>query len=172
MSIKTPVFKKTVTVGRMDEGKINLTLEIRNVRGPAESIGHRRLSWYHELSITGDIYYKNGRGVSECGQCSETIYRGLDELKPTKGVMMSRADLETILYVWDRWHLNSMHAGCKHQADHVPNGPDMMSFKEHAAIETAKCPNGYKYGSKWLVEPLPRAVFDRITSIFNKYVEV
>ncbi len=170
MSIKTPVFSKTVTVGRIDEGKINLKLTINHVCGPAESIGHRRLPWYHELSITGDIYYKNGRGLSQCGQCSETIRAGLKDLKPTKSVMMSRADLETILDIWDRWHLNGMHAYCKHQSQ--IHYHDIKEYNELVQIETAKCPNGYKYGSKWLVEPLPQAVIDRIISVFNKYVEV
>ncbi len=172
MSVKTEVFSKTVTVGRMDEGKINLKLTINHVRGPAESIGHRRLSWYHELTISGDIYYKNGCGICECGQCSETIHRGIDDLKPTKGVMMSREDLITVLFVWDRWHLNSMNAGCKHQSATLGLSNYIEEYNELAAIETAKCPNGYKYGSKWLVEPLPQAVIDRIISVFNKYVEV
>lgn len=173
MSVKTEVFKRTVTVGRMDEGKINLKLTINNVCGPAESIGHRRLSWYHELTISGDIYFKNGRGLSSCGQCSETIRAGLKDLKPTKGVMMSRADLETILHIWDRWHLNGMHAGCKHQNIVLQDNYNYVEeYKELAAKETAKCPNGYEYGSKWLVEPLPRETMDRIIAIFNKYEEV
>lgn len=123
------IFKKTVTVGRMTDGKINLTLT-----GPKESIDHRRLNWYHELTISGDIYYKNGRG-----QINTTLHKEIEDLKPTKGTMMDRAD---------RWHLNGMNAGCKHQ----DNYNYVEEYEQLADIET-----GYKYGSKWLVEPLPRA---------------
>ena len=165
------MYKKTVTVGRINEGKINLTLTICNKRGPMETIGHRRVLWYHELSICGDIYYKNGRGLSSCGQCQDTIRAGLDDLKPTKGVMMSRADLETVLNIWDRWQ-NGLNAGCKHQSKTLGPHRYIEDYNRLAAIETAKCPNGYKYGSKWLVDPLPRETMDLITSIFNKYDEV
>ena len=128
------IFKKTVTVGRMTDGKINLTLT-----GPKESIDHRRLNWYHELTISGDIYYKNGRGLASCGQINTTLHKEIEDLKPTKGTMMDRAD---------RWHLNGMNAGCKHQ----DNYNYVEEYEQLADIET-----GYKYGSKWLVEPLPRA---------------
>ena len=152
------IFKKTVTVGRMTDGKINLTLT-----GPKESIDHRRLNWYHELTISGDIYYKNGRGLASCGQIESidhrheltisgdiyykngrgqintTLHKEIEDLKPTKGTMMDRAD---------RWHLNGMNAGCKHQ----DNYNYVEEYEQLADIET-----GYKYGSKWLVEPLPRA---------------
>jgi hypothetical protein len=31
--------------------------------------------------------------------------------------------------------------------------------------QTAKCPEGYRYGHAWLVEPLPDAVVDRVNEI-------
>ena len=171
--MKTEMYKKTVTVGRLDEGKINITVEIANKRGPIETIDHRRAPWAHVLSMTGEIFTKNGRGTVSCGQIDMSLKDAdLSQLKPTKGAMMTQEHLEILLKICERWHLNDLRAGCIHQADHLPNGPNAGDWQKRADLETAKCPKGYKYGSKWLCEPLPKNVYKLLTDIMNQYEEV
>jgi hypothetical protein len=159
-------FSKTITIGRGNEGKINLRLEIREVDGYFETVEHKKVSGIKELSICGDEYYKNSRGICSCGQILDDIKPGL--LKPAKGYMASRADVARIIAIWKEWHLNTMNAACIHQKK-VDHQHPYEIYKELAAIETKKCPMNYVYGSKWLVRKLPKEIETEIIAIFQKY---
>jgi hypothetical protein len=57
---------------------------------------------------------------------------------------------------WDRWHLNTMRAGCAHQ---TVVWEDSRYGVRPSLERTPVCPvSGYRYGSAWLVEVLPDTV--------------
>lgn len=54
------------------------------------------------------------------------------------------------------WHMNGMRAGCAHQV------------QGDAGLDSPKCPvTGYRWGSKWLVEPLPEGFLEEVKAIFE-----
>ena len=59
--------------------------------------------------------------------------------------------------VWERWHLNDLHAGCEHQRDF-----EKEPYEKHALEVCPVC--GHKYGSDWQREELPQEVIDMIKS--------
>jgi hypothetical protein len=152
--------QKVKTVGKLkDAGRVVLTLEIRYNDREGMSVDHQPLNGYKELSICGDIYYKNGLGM--CGQIDGTLRKS-----EWRELNVSKEELDEILAIWDEWHLNDLNAGCCHQ-DRVMNNQGYDEWKKAAAIETAKCPHGYAYGSKWLVRVLPEDVEKRIIELFS-----
>src|SRR5690242_10172950 len=65
------------------------------------------------LSISGDTYRPGARDIESGGQILEDVRRLLNDKTAT--LNKPRAVIERLLEVWDRWHLNDMRAGCKHQ---------------------------------------------------------
>lgn len=160
------IYQRLLTIGKskeQNEGDINISLEIHQEADTreAETIDHKTIKGYKTLSMSGDIWLRNRKDITIGGQIHDTlsnknIYREL---------FISEEDLKTIIYIWKRWHLNNLKPNCIHQEAFNCN----ENFTERAKQETDKCPQGYKYGSKWLVEPLPEEVIEQIISIFNKY---
>lgn len=69
--------------------------------------------------------------------------------------------------IWNRWHLNGLCAGTRAQRDylreHPPEPPFYPTSHYEKACKILKAADlyvdrGYKYGSAWLVEPLPEDV--------------
>lgn len=91
-------YRKTFLVG-VEDGPVKITVEL----------GGDPL----RLSITGD-------GPGYGGQCQDSIREALkagtlrrDHARYTPDLSVS--DIEKVLDVWDRWHLNDMRATCEHQ---------------------------------------------------------
>lgn len=132
------------------------------------------------LSIQADGRLPRRREIECGGQWMDGLREVLDRGTLDAGV--SRASVERLLTVWERWHLNHMRAGCEHQrAEKWDKRPLDQSKPTSAYIQHpdgqmgwnmltwvpvkdggllgAPCPTcGYKYGSKWLYEPLPEEV--------------
>ncbi len=129
-------------IGTIDGYPVTITLQLKQVftEYARETTRHDHIHAHHQLSIQG-----SAKDVS--GQCNEV----LDQLETCT---LSKEDLVMLKFVWHRWHLNDMRAGCVHQEE-VPGNIKDEEWKKRTAAETAKCPAYYKYGEKWLVEPLP-----------------
>ena len=103
-------------------------------------------------------------GNEIAGQC-------LDELLEFK-----LGDKFTLIYrLWKRWHLNDMKAGCEHQRALPEFEPKRLAsgkwncheYEKDGGILCKPCPAcGYKYGSKWLFEPIDEADLKEIKELF------
>lgn len=68
----------------------------------------------------------------------------------------------------ERWHLNTMRAGCAHQERAVDPDGNALTATGYALDNTPPCPlTGYRYGSSWLVEPLPEDFLARLDAILD-----
>lgn len=168
-----------------------ITIEIRERSGKEwKTIDHQTVDRYTELSMTGEITektrYIDGRSAYlrqpwTYGQNDDTIRAMLD---PT------REDAVKLLDIWEQWHLNGMRAACCHQNNHRPTADELAAWWKPQAIashkatdnyfirrsadsairdvftagESAKCPEGYQWGSAWLVAPLPDDVIEFLTT--------
>jgi len=145
------IYNKKLYVGIKNTGKkmyVELEINQEAETRTAQTTTHETISGYKTLSM-----------CSNGGQNREEIA----DINNYKELFISESDLQTITAIWEKWHLNDMKAACIHQTAFNCNLPKL------ATIETGKCPNGYKYGSSWLVEPLPEEVITQIISIFEKY---
>ena len=99
---------------------------------------------YPELSICGDIWNNLHTNIIMGGQCLDTIL----------GYFPRSAKVQRIVEVWERWHLNGMHAECEHQRALG------WTWTTHPGEPCPEC--GYKLGSAWLREDLPAEIIEEV----------
>lgn len=143
-------------IGRNSDGdRVFIAVELRHC-GPEftttgepvtkHTVDHRTITEYDEISIVGCVVPKFCRNAHSFGQCREAVDNITSPAVP-------RDTIQTIRRLWNTRHLNGMHAGCIHQDANVPVPYD-SDYKAIYAEQTAKCPEGYEYGSRWLVDVL------------------
>lgn len=108
------------------------------------------------LSITG-VEGPNSHGGcrGSCGQI-DTHLRQFDyKMKFATG--WSEELFRKFLDVWDKWHLNDMHAECEHQEKLG------WTYKTH---EGQKCPEcGYEIGTVWTRREVPEDVLTFLSTL-------
>lgn len=135
------------------------------------------------LSISGEGISRGRREVDFCGQIIDDVRRVVN----FRGTGWTAADRDSLVEIWDQWHLNDMRAGCAHQraegwgeaqladgryAVHVyyagyaeereraGNLAYHRVDEEHPdGVLMKPCPTcGYRFGSEWLSEDVPADV--------------
>lgn len=147
-------------------GKVVVEVELRKGQevAPHQDIDLLPCREYVEFSACASIWDRTRRrDPITCGQCLGAVA----ELYP-KDIRVQR-----IVGIWHRWHLNGMRAGTRKQQEHLRAHPfDPRYPKSHydwACEELARAEllqnMGYKYGSAWLIEPLPSEIEAEVKAI-------
>ena len=141
---------KTLFVGRTSEGfRVWVTLQLRpRASHPGMlTVDHEPIGPHTELSITGTTVAPRSRTISSCGQIVDDLAGVVDY----RDSAFDDATVGALLILWERWHLNGMRAACAHM--------DLPADRSYDARKHITCPEtGYRYGSSWLVEPLPASI--------------
>lgn len=127
----------------------------------------KEITKYNVLSISGDFSeFTGGRPRwSSYGQ----IY---DEIKTKAGLKFK------LVEIWKRWHLNDTKAGtnrqekCLNDWREQPEGWSYEEDCEYLKGHHLYSDRGYKYGSAWLVEPLPEGIIkevERLCDLLERY---
>lgn len=187
--------KKTFTFGKIayqnnrKENLVAVVVELRN-RGGEETFTLDRKTGkktytgektpiYTELSIRGSIWNRLHTDCLCGGQCLDTIAEYRDQL--------SEPELFDELYkLWKNYHLNDMHAGTPEQEQAIAEWEAEGNRYEYKAVCEMLKGKGlyevnytglsigrrydnepYRYGSAWLVQPLPGDVLLRVEHLLN-----
>ena len=161
----TTVYAAQGFLGRTEDGdRVWIRIEIRESDRTAQTVEHEWVDRPRELSISGSITYKGHRNASGGGQNIGDAAAAMH--KPAKG--LTEDDIADLVTVWKRWHLNGLKASCAHQTvvwEDRPYGrrPSLELTKPcpvqaEAAAEDEHAPKPYRYGTAWLVKPLPTDV--------------
>lgn len=148
-----------LTVGRVAgeeygyANSLRVTVELRLERlerqDDYQTTAHDTVTRPLDFAITTAVWRPDGRDIVAGGATVEPLRR-LVTFAPgwDAGKVAQLADLE-------RWHLNGMQAGCSHQTVEW----EESAYGRRPSLElTAPCPvTGYRYGSAWLLEPLPES---------------
>jgi hypothetical protein len=133
-----------------------------------------------------EIEIKDGN-LSMMGECDHSSGQCQDSIIPRTEAQAK------LLEIWDRWHLNDMHAGCIHQRaakwdevrinpkelpDTIANSDEKgiiatwVRKKEHPkGLLCAPCPEcGYKYGTEWKREELPADIVETIDGLLVQII--
>lgn len=171
--------KKTVVIGSIKPGiycrqarvQIEITIEIKKEAIIKRDVHLRNATVGESLRITGQV--GTSHSILESGQIAATIRRHLRNAE-FDNLLVSREELERLLDVWKRWHLNDMRAGCAHQNRLLPWACELLgigySYDNLMKIpDFQRCPRcGYNYGSAWLYEPLPEEVVNFLEQFGNR----
>ena len=121
----------------------------------------------NQLVFTASGYLWNGtktdRNMISGGQCLDTIQETFNTNKKIK----------EIVKLWEKWHLNDMHAGTPKQERFLKDN----GIKNWASNFTNVCnilkennlynDNGYNFGSGWLYEEIDKQDLQQIKKIMG-----
>jgi len=117
---------------------------------------------YYYDEYTQDYDYLSG------GQCLDRIAKDYPDNK----------EVQTIVKLWKKHHLNDMNAGTPRQTKHLKSLGEYKSYewaceeldKVNMLVDKEFSPNNpYKYGSAWLYREIPDKDIKEIKSIITKY---
>jgi hypothetical protein len=153
--------------GVRDAARLEIRIERKSRIVPYQTITHQQVDTVDHFSMSMSSRYA-------AGQCDQV----LDPRDPMVGrLTINPASALMLRRIWRRWHLNDMKAGCRHQrhiarkwskAAKLPSSTrrDNWSRARGHFFKLECDATGYKFGSAWLVEPLPTdRLIRRLTSI-------
>ena len=143
------------------------------------------------LSISGLGYSKGQREAVSSGQIRDMV----GEVVDFTGSSFTPADRDSLLAIWERWHLNDMRAECEHQraagwdTKRIDESKPADSYGLHyegqknaswnlakwvypaeyaGGLLTKECPEcGYKCGTAWRMEEIPQDVRTEVVRLMQ-----
>lgn len=155
------IFQKTKKVGydRYNKRPVYLNAEVKEYKNlPKKNFQGRITRNYKTLSISG-----HSRDFA--GQIHDTI-TDKEQVKLT----IPEQKVKKIVSTWKRWHLNDLKAGTKKQEDALKKMKGKYDYDKAVKFLKKKklySDKGYKYGTDWLVEPLPESVASNVEKLFE-----
>lgn len=172
-------WRRTLLVGKTNKTRhgyqkgcrCELEIELRsgkNTVAPYLDWNLQPCAEYTELTVCGTVWNLRRSDCYIGGQCIETLAEWFPD----------NARLQRIAELWRVWHLNGMQAGTQAQTEALADMPKAVYPASHYenACEWLKArglyevpmPDGsgtYRYGSAWLVKPLPADVEGEIRAL-------
>lgn len=130
---------------------VELRLERLERQDEYETTEHDKVSRPLEFAMTTSVWQPSKRDIVSGGATREPLREVAAQGSFGEGWDADK--LAQLADLGDRWHLNSLKAGCSHQTVVY----EESDYGTRPSLElTEPCPvTGYKYGHAWLVEPLP-----------------
>lgn len=167
---KTVIFSRKIVIGRdPDNYKVTLEMEVEKVTGMnnMRTINLKPIKSWKEFSISGFAQYRPQCDYSYCGQIQDEIRENVDKYK---FLAIPKEKIIKILELWDRWHLNDLHAGTRKQ-EALLKKSKIHDYTERCNFLTSndfQIDRGYMYGSAWLVELLPPTFIDDLQELLGE----
>jgi hypothetical protein len=180
-SEKINLINKTVVLGRYQDdnraykSKITIDVKISSVDKDKISYvdGKSVISNPLVLSISGGI--KAGNSDVEGGQIYDTIADVVDIMEFEPG--FDKKSVLEIVQIWRDYHLNDLKAGTKLQTETINEAFEKSGksydydlvdkILEHSKHGDIRVDNGYSYGSKWLLEELPKGLVFKLKALIE-----
>lgn len=139
--------------------RLPVTIDVRMERlersSVYETVTHEKIEQPTSFALTTAVW-KPFMNDWESGGANVDPLR--EVLKTKRLSDQRREDLHRLIGWFDGYHLNDMQAGCDHQTVLWEEEPYRRPWLWDPKTETGTLPcpiTGYRYGSKWLVKPLP-----------------
>jgi hypothetical protein len=153
---------------------ITLDITLKEENHPQRGIDGKEYKNPLRLGISGGIWNSTHSDITTGGQIQDTL-REQFEKGNIKVNGISDEEFRELLDVWDRWHLNDLHAGTEKQEsiinEHINDSKYAHLDKTYdRKVQILKdnntyIDNGYQWGSAWLYEPLPDDVVNFVKHI-------
>lgn len=183
----------THTVGTFTEGdyinRVIITAQLEHHEGADTTVDHQPISERLRFTVSGVVEERRAAGGRwkeiSGGQCIGALRR-VTSFK--SGWDAGRAS--GAIALWERWHLNDLTAACAHQRPvrsgrylTVPTASggqlDIAQLGNYSNVNAGDLSatdvnlrlvcgeTGYRYGTAWLVDPLPAAVLAQIYDVYG-----
>lgn len=119
--------------------RLNVTLEVKDGKT--------------NFSASGEVWQSNMRDIVMGGQCLDSIWTEFS------GQLENPTLFKQIMRLWEKFHLNDMHAECEHQEKRGE------TWATHPGAECPDC--GYKLGSAWLYRAIPKPYLADIITLLD-----
>jgi hypothetical protein len=149
---------RTAEVRAGRRGYVVVEVELRTNQGEYVTTEHGMITDPLELSVQASQYapYDRKDNPSSSGQAREAL---AEVTEPAPGWTLE--EIAELRAIWERWHLNTMRAACAH----MPADARARWDRREAVVCDAG--SGYKYGTSWLVEPIPAKVVERVRHLMR-----
>jgi hypothetical protein len=132
--------------------RVGIELNIRECHHEQLSVNLEPVQSYYTVSLTGNI------GKHCFGQINDEL-----SMMVKRGYLKVKG-LDRIVKIWDRWHLNDLQAGTTKQrielAKYKKTGwkYNYTEARDYLDCQGLLIDRGYRYGTRWLVEPAPKGL--------------
>lgn len=186
-------FEKSIELGKINYSyknrkcnMVDLSVAITNIRSHEDlqfqvkdgeieiySAGKTGVFYYDTLKrvkkekvvvISGGVWNHMHTDYMMCGQCLDDLL----DLMPDNEV------LKIVHPIWKEYHSNNLHAGTKGQEEalqlyfyEIGQDYDFSKAVEYLKLIGLYEDRGYKYGSSWLLKPVPGDVIEKLMKIFD-----
>ena len=103
------------------------------------------------FTASGNIWNSHHTDIVMGGQCIDEIAK----------LFPHNEKVQRIKKIWERWHLNDLHAGCKHQRNF-----ESEPYENHRGAHCDIC--NYTYGTGWQYEAIPDNVIAEIKELMGE----
>lgn len=160
------IFRRAyVFVGTTANGeRVLMTGELRTER-PSETIEHEEIEAPVVLSLTSAVF-KGKKNISRNHIVSGATLEHLGKIvAPAPGFTLDEA--RELHAIGTRYHLNTLKAACVHMDMNTPErkGKDAGALLDQRIVCSK---TGYRWGSAWLVEPLPAEIQVRFMQLMRQ----
>lgn len=172
-AIEARTVRRVLELGKVDYRKTGqrdcwVTLEVTLKYGPNTTAPHLDIDLQPclevvEFTMSGSVWNPRRSDIYTGGQNCDEIAALFPENK----------QVQRLVEIWSRWHLNTMTPGTRKQEDYLRTHPVKVEYP--ASHYTAACdalravglnPDGwYNYGSAWLVDRLPDEIEREIRTL-------
>lgn len=153
-----------VTIGRFPYHRLEVDFGLSRQEGMRETVHHGSAAEPIEFAAMGLLW--KGSSQESGGQNLYELLRIIAARRPEPPFTID--DLASLHRIWKRWHLNAMKAACVHMVGDVVVYEDNGYGGQRISTKLTVCPEtGYRYGTKWLVEPLPDDVLAEVMRLID-----
>lgn len=105
------------------------------------------------FSASGEVWQSNMRDIEMGGQCLDSIWAEFS------GQIEDPTLFKQIMRLWEKFHLNDMHAECEHQEKRGE------TWATHPSAECPEC--GWKLGHGWSYRAIPKPYLGDIITLLD-----
>lgn len=141
---------------------VELRVERLQRRAVYETVNHEKVTEPYEFACTTSVWRPDGKDIVAGGATTEPLLEAAEHATSWCPGFNAATALE-LAALGNIWHLNAMQAACAHQE---VVWEDSKYGRRPSLDDTPRCPQtGYKYGSAWLVKPLPADFMDTLNRL-------
>ena len=166
------MIKKTIYLGKIDysgngkkTNRVTIEAELKQIKNLSFTTDTEPIKEYYTFSASANIWQGNNRDIDAGGQMVDEAASYFPENEIA----------QRLKEIWEKYHLNDLNAGTEKQSNCLDEYKKVNP--EWRYEYTAACTileevdlledSGYKYGSKWLVRPIPETIVEEIKELLK-----